>query len=559
MHSFATIVGAGPVGMTLALDLARRGVPVTIVEKGAADRTPGAKCNHISAHSLETFRQLGLADEIRQLGLPANHPHDVVFATSMTGHELCRIAIPPRRDRFGTSGYADSNWPTPEPPHRCNQMYFEPLLRERLNTSDGIRVVYDATVEAVEQDETGVTAIGRHSQTGEPLHFRSDYLIGCDGGSSLVRRAIGGKFVGDEVISLNRSITIRAPDLRGMTSIGSAWMTWLVQERMLACLVAVNGQDLWTFHFFLEVDNPDAKDFDCKDGIRKCIGASIRYDVVNEEDWQGRRLVSDRLRHERLFICGDAAHIWIPFAGYGMNAGIADCMNLSWQLAATYAGWAGPGLLDAHEAERHPITQQVSQHVMGLALDNMRSGNVGQWISQLEAPEPMGSYAREMAGRWYFERNVGQFACKGLNFGPYFDASPLICYDDQPAPAYSLTHYQPSTVPGCRAPHIWLPDGTPLYDCMGMGFALVRRNPTIDVSSLLGAAASRDFPVIVVDIADAIEAEVYDHELVLVRPDRMICWRGNRLPTDPEALLDKISGHNSTTHTDSALAVATYG
>lgn len=515
---------------------------MTIVEKGAADRTPGAKCNHISAHSLETFRQLGVADEIRQLGLPADHPHDVVFATTMTGHELCRIPIPPRRDRFGTSGYADSNWPTPEPPHRCNQMYFEPVLRRHLADNTLITVVYEVEVEAVEQDADGATVIGRDTATGEARRFRSAYVVGCDGGSSLVRHTIGGKFVGDEVISLNRSITVRAPRLRDAIGIGPAWMTWLVQERMLSCLIALNGEDLWTFHFWLEVDNPAYETFDVAERLRACVGADFAYEMVADEIWQGRRLVSDRLRDRRLFICGDAAHIWIPFAGYGMNAGIADCMNLSWQLAANFVGWGGEKLLDAHEAERHPITQQVSRHVMSLAKDNMASGEVGRWIPHLEAAEPMGSYAREMAGRWYYAYNVGQFACIGLNFGPYFENSPVVCYDGAPAPAYSLTHYEPSTVPGCRAPHLWLADGTSLYDRLGMGFGLVRNDTSIDVGVLTDKAATMGIPLVIVDVEDALEAAVYDHPLVLVRPDRMIAWRGLALPSDIAALLDKVCG-----------------
>ena len=122
------IVGAGPVGLTLAMDLASRGVQVVVVELRAYAEPPNVKCNHVSARSMEQFRRLGVAAKLRDAGLPADYPNDVAFRTSVTGIELTRIPIPCRRDRYRETEGPDAWWPTPEPPHRINQLFLEPIL-----------------------------------------------------------------------------------------------------------------------------------------------------------------------------------------------------------------------------------------------------------------------------------------------------------------------------------------------------------------------------------------------------------------------------------------------
>ncbi len=159
IRTSVVVVGAGPVGMTLALDLASRGVDVTVIEQRTQDALPRQRCNHISARTLEIFRRLGVADEIRDTGLPADYPQDVAYVTALTGHELSRIRIPARADRFGSIGYADSGWPTAEPPHRCNQMYFEPILQHHMLASPHIRVFYGTEVIEVDQNEGRATAL----------------------------------------------------------------------------------------------------------------------------------------------------------------------------------------------------------------------------------------------------------------------------------------------------------------------------------------------------------------------------------------------------------------
>jgi hypothetical protein len=259
-------------------------------------------------------------------------------------------------------------------------------------------------------------------------------------------------------------------------------------------------------------------------------------------DWYGRRLVADRFRNGRVFICGDAAHIWIPMAGYGMNAGIADAMNLSWQLAATLQGWGGPRLLDAYESERQPVTEQVSKQVLELALSNLDTDLIRNPPAALFADGVEAERVRAEIGQKIFDANIGQFACMGLNFGTYYDASPIIAYDNEQAPAYSLTDYTATTVPGCRTPHVWLADGSSLYDRMGAGYTLLRFDPQIDVSGLETAARSCGVPLQLLDLAAAEYVEQYQHKLVLSRPDQHVAWRGNAPPRDWFALIDLVRG-----------------
>jgi FAD binding domain len=235
----------------------------------------------------------------------------------------------------------------------------------------------------------------------------------------------------------------------------------------------------------------------------------------------------------------------VPYAGYGMNAGIADAMNLSWLLAAHLNGWAPASILDAYAAERWPITSQVSRFAMSHAEAEIRRR--GAVPEEMEQAGPSGEQARREVGRLAYEINVRQYACAGLNFGSYYDRSPIIAYDGAEHPSYTMDSYTPSTVPGCRTPHIWRGDGTSLYDAMGPEFSLLRFDPAIETVALEAAARQRGVPLKILDL-EAPGAPAYDgSRLILSRPDQHVAWRGNNPPADPLALIDRIRG--AATHT----------
>jgi 2-polyprenyl-6-methoxyphenol hydroxylase-like FAD-dependent oxidoreductase len=535
------IIGAGPVGLTLALDLASRGIRTILLEQRRAYEVPSVKCNHISSRTMEIFRRLGIVATIRNAGLPGDYPNDVVVRTRATGFELTRIPIPCREQRYTATGGPDTDWPTPEPAHRINQIYFEPLLFRRAAETPGIEILSRTRYESHIQHEDRVVITARDLETQRELRVECEYLIGCDGGRSDVRRQIGAKLQGDDVIQRVQSTYFRAPDLIHRIP-KPAWMSYLYAPERAGNLVAIDGRERWLLHNYLLPHEPDFESVDRDQAIRCLLGvdASFQYELLTREDWVGRRLIADTFRDRRVFICGDAAHLWVPYAGYGMNAGIADAMNLSWMLAAHIKGWAPAAILDAHEKERRPTVEEVSlfvaKHAKGAITERTTLP------ADIEADTPAGAASRARVGEAAYKLHVQQFACAGLNYGYAYKESPLISFDGEAAPPWSMRDYIPSTVPGCRTPHLWLADGRSLYDAMGPEYTLLRFTREVDVSALMDAAAERGVPLTLLDVEPREGMAPYRHSLLLSRPDFHVAWRGDRLPSDPRALIDLIRG-----------------
>jgi 2-polyprenyl-6-methoxyphenol hydroxylase-like FAD-dependent oxidoreductase len=536
------IVGGGPVGLVLALDLASRGIQSIVIEKRPPGEPPSPKCNHISARTMEIFRRLGFARRVRDAGLPADYPNDASYRINATGQEIARIDIPCRAERYTAQGGPDTWWPTPEPPHRINQIFLEPILFAEAAARGNIRILSRTSFENFTQNPDGVTAQARDLDSGAPVTITAQYLVGCDGGKSDIRAAIGASLSGTPVVQRVQSTYIRAPQLLDMLPGKKAWMYLALNPRRCGTVVAIDGQERWLIHNHLYPDEPEFDTVDRDWAIRTILGVGpdFKYEVLSQEDWVGRRLVADRFRDRRAFIAGDAAHLWMPYAGYGMNAGIADAMDLSWMLAATLKGWGDKALLDAYSAERQPITDQVSRFAMEMALKLMKHRRATP--PEIEMEGPVGDETRARIGREAYELNVQQYCCAGLNFGYFYDTSPIVAYDGAAPPVYTMGEFTPSTVPGCRAPHVWLADGRSLYDALSPDYTLLRFDPALDVSAFTKAAAARGLPLVVLDVAVSDSAEVYDRKLVLVRPDLHIAWRGDAAPSDPGALVDLVRG-----------------
>jgi 2-polyprenyl-6-methoxyphenol hydroxylase-like FAD-dependent oxidoreductase len=537
------IIGSGPVGMTLAMDLAQRGVACVVAEQRTARTPPSPKCNHVSARTMETFRRLGIVGEVRDAGLPHDYPNDVAYRLSFTGEEISRIPIPAREERYSATEGPDTWWPTPEPPHRINQIYLEPVLKAHVLKTAGVTALHETEVLSYTQDEQEVVAQCRSLVDGSRFTITAQYLVGCDGGRSMVRKTIGASLQGTAVVSRVQSTYLRAPDLLArMRAERPAWATFSVNTRRSGNVYAIDGKEHWIVHNYLRDDEPDFDAVDRDSCLRAILGvdADFQYEMLSKEDWFGRKLIADKFRDRRAFICGDAAHLWVPMAGYGMNAGIADAMNLSWMLAAHLNGWAGEAILDAHERERKPITEQVGRFAMGHAQELMRKAQ--SVPAHIEDDTPEGAAARESFGKVLYELNVQQYCCAGLNFGYYYDDSPLIGYDGTAQPGYSMGSFEASTVPGCRTPHVWLDDGRSLYDAMGTEYTLLCSDLHLDTRAIEDAARSVGMPLKVLRLAELARQPEYTHRLVLSRPDFHVGWRGQELPADSLALVNQMRG-----------------
>jgi FAD binding domain len=390
------------------------------------------------------------------------------------------------------------------------------------------------------QHENGVVGTVQDLDDDEnPRPINARYLVGCDGAHSLVRHLIGAKMSGDAAVLQAQTTYIRAPELLDMMP-GAAWAIDCIKPSSRGLVFAIDGRERWVVHKFVNVGTPLPKNRE--ENIREILGVppAFAFETLGFGDWTGRRLIADRFRDRRVFLCGDAAHIWVPFAAYGMNAGIADAMNLSWMLAGVVNQWAHPALLDAYEIERQPITNQVSHYAMSIA--SSWEQRYGKLPENIEEGGPEGDAIRSRIGRQACEIAVNGFCCGGLNFGYFYENSPIIAYDGEAPPSYTLYEFVQSTVPGCRTPHFWLRDGESLYDTLGPDFTLLRFDPTIDVGPLMTAAARRGVSLKLVDVDSSAAGTLYPRKLLLSRPDQHVAWRGDMPPDEPIALIDRVRG-----------------
>lgn len=534
------IVGAGPVGLVAAIDLDKRGISTVVVETRAFLDPPSVKCNHVSARTMERFRGLGLAERVRESGLPRDYPQDISFRTTMTGAELARIAIPASRDRYTSTEGPDTSWATPEPPHRINQTYLEPILAEHAAKLARVTLLHRTRFHRATQDAHAVEARISDLDGGNPRTLRGKFLIGADGARSTVRRQIGAALHGDAVLSHVQSTHIKAPDLYARMPGDPAWGYYTFNPRRNGHAYAIDGVERFLVHTYLTAEEAGSGSIDRDESIRTILGvdASFEYEILSREDWIARRLVADRFRLGRVFIAGDSCHLWVPYAGYGMNAGIADGLNLTWALGAHLSGWAEEGILDAYEAERMPITDQVSRFAMG----HQRKIAESSIPDSIEDDTPEGAAARARIGREAYELNVQQFAAAGLNFGYVYDTSPIVIYDGADPPPYTMGDYRPSTVPGCRVPHLWLDDGTSLYDRLGTGYTLICLGAPSAIQPFADALRAARIPLSVVEVPAGVAGPEYQHDYLLCREDQHVAWRGNATPDPVDEVIDRLRG-----------------
>ena len=520
------VVGAGPVGLVAGIDLAQRGHRVIVVDERPTPEPLTVRCNHVSARSMEFFRRLGFADAVRAAGLPDEYPHSVSLRTSFTGFEIARIPIASRAGRLRGDESVDSHWPTPEPPHRINQIHMEPVMIAAAHATPRLELMFGARVDEFRDDGAGVSAIAQ--RVAGNVQIEAKFLVGCDGARSAVRKGMGATFEGDPQLAHVQASHISAPGLIEMMPAGPAWGIVTVAADIQGTSFCIDGRNEWMVNSNLR-PGTRVQSVSRDVALRRILGVDDDFplEIISAQDWVGRRLVTTRMREGRVFLAGDAAHVWIPFGGYGMNAGIADAIGLGWLLDAVLAGWGGEGMLDAYTAERHPITGQVSELAMNSSMKHLGS----RWDvpSKIAEDTAAGAAAREYVRENIYELNLHSYGCAGLNFGYFYDASPIIAYDGEPAPAYDVFNYTPSTVPGCRMPHVTLPDGRSLYDTLGAGYTLFRNDLEVSVESLVTATRSMGVPMEVVDIPPCPE---HEQKLVLTRPDFHVAWRGDTVPHD---------------------------
>jgi 2-polyprenyl-6-methoxyphenol hydroxylase-like FAD-dependent oxidoreductase len=537
LQTQVVIAGAGPSGMMLAIELGVRGIPCVLIDK-LIDPPPYPKANATSARTMEHYRRRGFASEIRALGLEPTHPQDVMYCTRLSGHELARFRMPTREEARLRSAFGDLGehaWPTPELPQRAQQMFIEPVLRQQVAKYSSVTTLYGWEVTHAQDGPLHAQLKAKHVQDDVALAVQARYLVGCDGPRSLVRHAMGAQFEGasqeqrDFFGGQMLSIHFRSPDLYAKLKHGPlqrrAWQSWLVNPELRGLLVAVNGIDLFNMGIQLKPgQGPEDIDltwvFETLTGLRP---VPFEYHIIHVGTWTaGYSLVCDKYREGRLFIAGDAAHLFTPTGGMGYNTSVDDAVNLGWKLAAVCQGWAPETLLDTYAAERCPIAHRNTAFARRMA----QSIGLVTIDTQLESPNSMGEESRQQLGAALLLHAQTEFNIPGLQLGLRY-VSDIIATEDSPPPPDEPNAYVPSGYPGARAPHLSTSDlQRSLLDLLGPDFTLLALAPHLPQQNWEIQAKNLGLPMLFLEHLDPEARQLYGADLVLIRPDHHIAWRG---------------------------------
>lgn len=526
------IVGGGPVGLALAVDLGWRNVPCLLVEQGDGE-VIDAKMFATGIRTVEFCRRWGIAEKVKHWGYPEDFPFDNVFVTSLAGHEIGRIPMPALKDipPFPTS---------PEGFAHCPQFVFDPILAATARTLPSVTLRYRCQLVSFRDMGDHVAAELLDHTTGKREQVRAQYLVGCDGIGSMVRKQLGFQMRGVELINHSFNIMFKARELWSGHGKGKAGRYVIVgPEGAWASLTPADGKDLWRLMVHGEPDT-DPDTVDAKAEVRRAIGDGRSFEIVKFGHWIRRRVVADHYQSGRVLLAGDAVHVTPPNGGLGMNTGIGDAVDLGWKLAAVHEGWAGPWLIDSYEPERRPVGIRQCDEAM---LNFQRYGS-RKPVPHVTDETPQGAQVRADLGKRLSTANSQAWENPlNTHLGYRYEGSPIVVPDGPlpPEPEDSRQYTQTSH-PGCRAPHAWLPDGRSTLDLFGRGFTLLTFPGAPAPDAIVAAARDRRVPLTVIGLDIPEIAALYERKLVLVRPDGHVAWRGDALPGDATALIDRVRG-----------------
>jgi 2-polyprenyl-6-methoxyphenol hydroxylase-like FAD-dependent oxidoreductase len=528
------IAGAGPVGLSLAIELAYRGVRCLVVEQsdGSVDFPT---TNLSNTRTVEHLRRWGIADRMRyESGYPTDYPRNYLFVTRMDGYEIARFDHPPNGDPAARSPYS------PEGRLWISKPYFDPVLHSHVKTLASVEVRYETSFESLRHDGEKVLAEIVDAKSGRRDTVEADYLVGCDGGHSKIRRALGIRYQGVFSQGMNVAVLFRAP-LLTMSKHGPAVQYQIINAQLNGAIAAVDGKDLWR----LNIRNVKQEQLDAMNApekLRAALGDKIPFELLALRPWTGHCVVAERYQQGRVFLAGDAAHLNWPAGGFGMNTGVGDAVDIGWKLAAVLQGWGGEKLLDSYTLERQPIAMI---NVNEAAEMRANFDNQTPFSPQLQEDNQEGSQLRDKARAVILRTRAKEFQhdSAGIELGYRYEGSPICVSDGSPAPELDHGMYVPSTWPGARAPHVWLQDGRSTLDLFGRSFVLLDlAGSNAAIRPFTAAAQKAALPLEVIALNDSRMRETYERSFVLVRPDGHVAWRGDSVPEKPSDIIDQVRG-----------------
>jgi 2-polyprenyl-6-methoxyphenol hydroxylase-like FAD-dependent oxidoreductase len=560
MQELATdilIAGGGPCGLMLANELGRRGIRTLLV-----DPKPGTafnpQANATQARTMEHFRRLGFADEVRAQGLPPDHPTDIAYFTRYTGWELARLALPTAAEAVRQVRSLTGSWSAAELPHRVSQKFVEAILRRHAEQHRRNDIRYGWELREFAQDAREVVAVVQPAKSEQPPHpgplpqagegegprpgppgegdgavrVKAKYLVGADGPRSLVRNALGiawggatgvrREFMGGAMFALY----LRAPAFYEVFPHARAWMYVSVNAQRRAFMASVDGQSEFAFHAAVH-EGEEAQawtEADARRVFAEALGREIPIEVLSFGTWTaGHSLVAQSFHRGRVFIAGDAAHLFTPTGGLGYNTAIEDAANLGWKLASAVHGLNPPALLDSYEIERRPLAVRNTGYARHFA------DSVGLFPArpELEEDSAAGAAARREAALHLNAHVRMEFNIPGVTFGGRYDRSPLIVSDGSTPPPDQPNVYVPTACPGGRPPHAWLADGRSLFDTFHSDWTLLALGHAHTTAAFEQAAAHLGISLRVVRHPSRALRDLYEAPYALVRPDQIVAWRGH--------------------------------
>lgn len=517
------IVGAGPVGAVLALELAHHGVRSILIDRSdTVSRHP--KMDYLNGRSMELLRRLGLTEEIRARGVPPQHAFNFIWSRDFREPPIAVWDYPSAAALSARIAAVNDGSVPVEPHQRLQGSLLEQILRDRVRGCQLVEFLEGWAFTGLAQCAGGVSAHIAGPADGAEREIRARFLVGCDGANSAVRQQAGLSVAELSTATRHRDVYFRSSDPvlrrhgRAFLTIAAGGLT----------LVSRDEADTWTGTIQLAGDSAGAQD--PVELMRANLGVSFGIDeVLSIAEWEGHLGVSTRYRAGPVFLAGDSAHQFYPTGGHGANTGIGDAVDLGWKLAACLNGWGGPGLLDSYEAERRPVA---------LFNREMCASLLEVWL-RFGALVAGGASREQLAG--YLGRQTYQMDNLGVHFDYRYGTSPVICHEKGQAPAWEWAGINRVVWPGGRVPAVRLRDGGPLFDRLGTGLTLLDPSGGRG-TDMATAAAARGIPLTHLPVDDEAASSVLGSSLILVRPDQHVAWRGDDGPADTGAVLSHVTG-----------------
>lgn len=541
------IAGGGSVGLFLAAELGWRGVRCLAVEQREAIN-PHPRANSIASRTMEYCRRWGIAQRVQDCGIPSDYPLNYLWISSFHGHVLHKFSLPPYNTwedvrRKGGAMREELTW-SPYLKNLTGQNEFEEVLREYARSHSTVEVREGWRFVEFEQDDEEVRSTIEHVASGERVQVRSRYLVACDGGRSLVRGRLGIRLAGEGNIARFVAIYFRAPELMRCHDFGPGALYFPLHREYMGFVLNWDTGIRWTYHKLLK-EGQRPEDVDPKAAIFAVLGRETPVEILSVQPWTANALVAERFRIGRVFLAGDAAHLFTPTGAFGMNTGVSDAIDLAWKLKARLEGWGGPALLESYQIERRPI---AIRNTTEAAHNYKQMRSAMGFGDEMDEKGPEGDERRARMDEMLrgHEKLLASF---GVVLGYRYSDSPIIVPDGTPETPDDPRFYVPTARPGHRAPHAWLEESVALMDRFSRDFTLLDFGPAIGASrdadreleALLALAGRRGVPLSHVPIAHDGAARLYARRFCIVRPDLMTAWRDDRI-ADPGRLLDVITG-----------------